>query len=194
MTMTNTIKTADMLKALNELHEKLDRKPFKSWKQSRDKLTNAIMKAQAEVNKMQPAKEPIAVAAEKLDSEMKELIGIANRYRNAIGKSSLTTWSGTKDELKAAIKTWKEAQHKAMSEDTSTKKIAEKVRKEKKQKKNIKPLKQAKQSKDDAILPAIARELKMEPKVARTRLRKKFGSDWKNLTAAELRAALTKKS
>lgn len=191
--MTNTIKTADMLKALNELHEKLDRKPFKSWKQSRDKLTNAIMKAQAEVNKMQPAKEPIAVAAEKLDSEMKELIGIANRYRNAIGKSSLTTWSGTKDELKAAIKTWKEAQHKAMSEEKKSKYVKP-VTREKKQKKNIKPLKQAKQSKDDAILPAIARELKMEPKVARTRLRKKFGSDWKNLTAAELRAALTKKS
>ena len=191
--MTNTIKTADMLKALNELHEKLDRKPFKSWKQSRDKLTNAIMKAQAEVNKMQPAKEPIAVAAEKLDSEMKELIGIANRYRNAIGKSSLTTWSGTKDELKAAIKTWKEAQHNAMSEEKKSKYVKP-VTREKKQKKNIKPLKQAKQSKDDAILPAIARELKMEPKVARTRLRKKFGSDWKNLTAAELRAALTKKS
>jgi hypothetical protein len=175
-------KTSDMLIELNKLHAKLDRKPFKAWKQSRDKLTAAIMKAQAEVN----AKEPPVVSVPKPDQEMRDLIGIANRYRNAIGKTSLTTWSGTHDELRSAIATWKQT-------DTDAREAEKKAKPVKVAKKAKKAVVVTKKSKDDAILPRIARDLRMEPKVARTRLRKKFGSDWKNLTEKEIRAALTKK-
>jgi hypothetical protein len=41
-----------------------------------------------------------------------------------------------------------------------------------------------------AMLPRIARELKMDPKAARVKLRKAHGSAWRKLSEKELRAEL----
>lgn len=171
------------LAELNELHVSLGRGTFKSWKKSEALIDKKIAEAKKEI-----------IARDPEAQEKKDLLVRLNDYRKAMGIKQATEWKGDANSLRSAITSIK-ADHLAMikSEEAAKPKKGVKIPS---LAKTMKPTKKAKAAKtitvktEVALLPGIANELGINPKVARQKLRKKFGSEWRNLPAKDIREVL----
>lgn len=182
--------TKTKLAKLNELHTILGRKHFKVWKESTSKLDARIAKAQAEVDLRN-----VEVAPTPVNTELGLMIDRYNEHRKVMGYKQIKEWQGTRDELASAITKLKadhlemirsEEAHKKSKKRTIT--IPAEPRKA-----AVERITRSKAPKaSDSFLPGLAAELGMNPKVARTKLRKAF-ADWKTLTVKQVREFLTKK-
>lgn len=201
---------ANKLVLLNGFRKELGQIDLITWSKSEAALDAEIVKAQDQFNARNDSRKAV-----KDHAELAELLTRLNGYYAMMGVKEVKAWHGTADELRAAIRKAK-ADHKEMIDAEKTmarskakitlapvvatlkggnlakqKPGALKAKVEKaKAKKEAKATIAAAPVAEQGLLPRIAAELGMNPKVARAKLRKKFGSDWRNLTEKEVRAAL----
>lgn len=184
--------TKEKLAKLNELHTILGRGTFKAWKQSVAKLDIAIAKAQQEVDlrNTELTKEEVTPA----DTELGLMINRYNELRKVMGYKVIDGWRGTRDQLASAMTKLK-ADHLELIRSEETAKKPKPTGKPRIVSVPAMPTKKTKAptKTSDSFLPGLAAELGMNPKVARTKLRKMFGSDWRTMPVKDVRAALTKK-
>lgn len=139
-----------------------------------------------------------------------EYLAELNAVRNELGMMQLSSWKGSNEEIKNQIAKLRNriAEYEAIKrsreheeENTTLNKVA-KLLKLKKPKPLLKPAKiipatvedeeveEAAETKTETTASQIVKAASMNPKVARAKLRKAFGSNWRNKTAAEINAVL----
>lgn len=164
------------------------------WTKSEDALDKEIIKAKGQAEVKAEAKKMIARKAE-VDAMLVRL----NNYLNPMGQKEVTEWKGTLDELSKRVaqarrdhKDMIDAEKK-LARATPTVatlkpvkgKLAQKVEK-------IKAVAKIKNQPvaELGLLPRIAADLGLNPKVARAKLRKAFGAAWRNMNEKDIRKAL----
>jgi hypothetical protein len=191
--MTNEI--ANKLVLLNGFRAELGLVALDTWNVSEAKLDLAIVKLQADVAIRQQSKRD-AKAKEEVDAMLIRL----NNYLAPMGKAEVKEWNGSLDDLAKRVAEAKRAHRDMIDLEkkaaktitgkvtvTSTK-LRTKVAKAAEKKVNKAKTRQA--PSEQGLLPRIAAELGLNPKVTRAKLRKAFGPAWRNLTEKEIRKAL----
>lgn len=152
---------------LNQLRQQVGISPLKSWKESKDKLHAAILKIEEKLNASKPASVPVA----DLDSTQHP-IAVANKqswdFTDKDGNKVEVTKCAPSSELKSI-----QSRNKQLDEIATKRAKGETTAKLPKAPKAKPVVKQSKPKVEGAItLADIARELKIDPKVARAKMRR----------------------
>ncbi len=192
--------TSKKLIKLNDLYSILNKPQLKSWKKSSATLDAKLKMAQAEVDLIQTSSNQNPDIAERND-----LLRLLNKYKAVMGYKQILEWHGSNDELRTAITSIKK-DHLAMAKSENKYEGKIKPTPSKTPKKAVKVpslhkvigKKVATVSKkapskaptSDSFLPTLATSLGINPKVARQKLRKKFGSDWRTMSESDVKKFL----
>jgi cellobiose-specific phosphotransferase system component IIA len=202
---------ANKIVLLNGFRAELGLVALETWTKSENALDAEIIKTQTQViERAENAK------SAKYAAEVKSMLTRLNVHLAAMGKADVKEWNGTLDELSKRVAQAHRAHREMVEEDKKMKKVsvspvitkskteeAMKGHKALKGKKLVakveKATTKAKAKKtiaaapvaEQGLLPRIAAELNMNPKVARAKLRKAHGSDWRKMNEKEIRKALS---
>jgi peptidyl-tRNA hydrolase len=192
--MTDTIALLNDIRALQTKLEMRHRNA--DSRKSADELTTLLN----ELKQIEAARNANADAPADDPKEIKRLLERLNHLRGIIGKKSLNQWNGSLKDLSTAISDTKRT-HQAMM-DAENKEMKAKVKAAVEKKPTTTKAKvEAKTKKTPAapinaagektsIAAKVAAKLGMSPKVARNKLRRAHGSDWKKLTEKQIEATL----
>jgi hypothetical protein len=192
---------ANKIVLLNGFRAELGLVALETWTKSENALDAEIIKTQTQViERAENAK------SAKYAAEVKSMLTRLNVHLAAMGKADVKEWNGTLDELSKRVAQAHRAHREMVEEDKKMKKVSvapvitktgpkgkklvakvEKATTKAKAKKTIAAAPVAEQG----LLPRIAAELNMNPKVARAKLRKAHGSDWRKMNEKEIRKALS---
>ncbi len=186
--MTNEI--ANKLVLLNGFRAELGLVAIETWNTAEAKLDAAIVKAQSDVAARAEAKRDAQAKAE-VDAMLIRL----NNYLAPMGQKEVKEWKGSLDDLAKRVAQAKRDHRDMIDSEKKKKPVAQpkgKLATKVAAAKEKKVLKAKARQPEQGLLPRIAAELGLNPKVCRAKLRKAHGTAWHNLTEKELRKALTK--
>jgi hypothetical protein len=186
------------LTLLNGFRAELGQVALKTWVSDEIAIDAAIAKAQ----------EMVATRNDTRKAEAAKMLERLNYYLNIMGSKEVKVWHGTLDELAKRISQAKrdhrdmiDAEKKAVKSTPAMKRHVEENLKGHKALKGKLATKVAKAKEKATIknqpvaelglLPRIAADLGINPKVARAKLRKQFGAAWRNMNEKDIRKALS---
>jgi hypothetical protein len=184
---------ANKIVLLNGFRKELGMVAIETWTKSENALDAEIIKTQTQVIERAENAKSIKHAV-----EVKDMLTRLNNYLAAMGKAEVKEWNGTLDELSKRVAQAKRDHRDMIDEEKKVKKVSvapigkklvakvEKATTKAKAKKEVAAAPVAEQG----LLPRIAAELNMNPKVARAKLRKAHGSDWRKMNEKQIRKAL----
>lgn len=191
--MTKVPSTKAMLAELNKTLKLMNKKQLGSWKGSKEQLKARMEKADKDLGEYRLKQREAAAAA--YGKEILDRIEYYNSFAVAVDgfkTIKVENFTMTPDELETRIKAVRIAHREKIANEGQPKAkptVTVKVPAAKAEKKKAK--KTTKATSDSPLTP-ILDEIGMTGKVARTKLRKAFGSEWKSMSTKEIRKFLTK--
>ena len=187
--MTKVPSTKAMLAELNKTLKLMNKKQLGSWKGSKEQLKARMEKADKDLGEYKTKIKETAAAA--YGKEILDRIEYYNSFAVAVDgfkTIKVENFTMTPDELETRIKAVRIAHREKIANEGQPKAkapVTVKVPAAKAEKKKAKAT-------SDSPLTPILDEIGMTGKVARTKLRKAFGSEWKSMSTKEIRKFLTK--